>query len=152
MRYAGSIGCCLLLLMAPVLARAALPDEPVILSPEAGATVGSPVTIVVSSGVKGVVPGDAGGGMDRAMGGAAMGAMPGMPHGAHLHLLIDVPLPAAGTAIPMDARHIHLMHGETRTTIRLPAGTHTIQLIMGSVSHVVAADAPRSAPVTFRVK
>ncbi len=54
--------------------------------------------------------------------------------------------------IPMDSHHIHLMHGETQKTIALSAGKHTIQLIEGSVSHVAAADAPHSDPVTFNVK
>jgi hypothetical protein len=44
------------------------------------------------------------------------------------------------------------MHGETQKTLPLSVGEHTIQLIEGSMSHVAAADAPRSEPVTFNVK
>ena len=38
-----------------------------------------------------------------------------MPLG-HLHLIIDAPVPAAGQMVPMDSRHIHLLHGEPRCT------------------------------------
>ena len=41
-----------------------------------------------------------------------------MPLG-HLHLIIDAPLPAAGQMVPMDSRHIHLLHGETQATLHL---------------------------------
>jgi hypothetical protein len=33
-------------------------------------------------------------------------------HGAHLHLIVDSPLPKTGMMVPMDENHIHLMHGE----------------------------------------
>jgi len=72
-------------------------------------------------------------------------------HDAHLHLFIDSLLPAAGKMIPMESHHIHMRYGETHKTIPLSAGKHTIQLIEGSNSHVAAADAPHSDPVTFNV-
>jgi hypothetical protein len=123
-----------------LLSGAALAQSPgpTILQPAPGATVGSPVTIVVAPAAAG-----------------DMGGMPGMAmshHAGHLHLIIDSPLPRPGSIIPMDARHIHLMHGETRTTVALPPGPHTIQLIEGSMSHRVADAAPHSDPVTFTVK
>ena len=118
---------------APAMADAMTDGEaPAILAPAPGATVASPVTVTIKPG--------------------GMAAMPGMAQGAHLHLIVDAPLPAAGTTIPMDAHHIHLMHGETGTTLTLAPGPHTIQLIEGGMSHGVAADAPHSDPVTFAVK
>jgi hypothetical protein len=81
----------------------------------------------------------------------AMPGMAGMAHG-HLHLIIDAPLPAAGARIPMDKKHLHLMHGETSKTFALPPGQHTIQLIAGSAGHAVPKDAAHSDPVTFTVK
>ncbi len=81
----------------------------------------------------------------------AMPGMAGMAHG-HLHLIIDAPLPSAGARIPMDAKHLHLMHGETSKTIQLSPGQHTIQLIAGSAGHTVRQNAAHSEPVTFTVK
>ena len=37
----------------------------------------------------------------------------------------------------MDARHIHLHHGETATPLSLPPGRHTLQLIEGLTFLVV---------------
>jgi hypothetical protein len=120
---------------------AALADDaaPAILSPAPGAVVTSPVTVTIS-------PGGGSAAMDMAMPG-----MSGMAHG-HLHLIIDAPLPPTGAHIPMDKRHLHLMHGETSKTISLPPGQHTIQLIAGSAGHAVPKDAAHSDPVTFTVK
>ncbi len=109
---------------------------PAILSPAPGATVSSPVTVTIS-------PGGSTDAMDM--------AMPGMAHG-HLHLIIDAPLPAPGARIPMDKKHLHLMHGETRKIIQLSPGQHTIQLIAGSAGHAVPQDAAHSEVVRFTVR
>jgi hypothetical protein len=123
------------LALAPVAAaQTAQTARPAILSPTEGATVASPVTVTVK-------PADAG-----------SPGMAGMGPGAHLHLLVDSPLPTAGSTVPMDARHIHLHHGETATTLSLPPGRHTLQLIEGTMGHTVAAGAPHSDLVTFEVK
>lgn len=46
-----------------------------------------------------------------------MGEMHGdaQHYGVHLHLVVDLPLPMSGMTVPMDEKHIHLMHGETKT-------------------------------------
>jgi hypothetical protein len=121
----------------PMAAMAADPAPPAILSPAPGAVVTSPVTVTLTAG-GGTV--------------GTMPDMPGMTHGGHLHLIVDAKLPAAGAPIPMDAHHIHLMHGETTKTLRLAPGKHTIQLIAGSAGHTVLRSAPHSEPVTFVVK
>jgi len=136
MKYVTSLVCCLFLLAGNAVAQPPAGGAPIILEPKNGETVASPVTIHI---------GTTGGGVSAADRSAVQ-------HGAHLHLIIDAPLPEAGKMIPMDSHHIHLMHGETQKTIALSAGKHTIQLIEGSMSHVAAADAPRSDPVTFNVK
>ena len=128
--------------LALSLAPAAEAAAPSILTPAPGATVSSPVTITIA-------PGSATGSGAMAMPG--MANMPGMAHG-HLHLIIDAPLPQAGSSIPMDKHHLHLMHGETSKTLSLPPGQHTIQLIAGSAGHKVLPDAAHSDPVTFTVK
>ncbi len=122
------------LALAPAAAEEASIARPVILSPAEGATVASPVTVTFR------------------LAGPGSSGMAGMAHGAHLHLIVDAPLPPEGSNIPVDARHIHLMHGETATTLTLLPGRHTIQLIEGSMGHVVSAGAPHSDQVTFEVK
>ena len=112
--------------------------------PKPGEVVRSPVTIVV--------------GADTASAMYGMPAMPGMDpmpvgrHGAHLHILIDVPPPAPGKPIPMDSHHLHLMHGETSKTIPLPPGHHRIQLVAGSAAHMAGGASSQSAPVDFVVR
>jgi hypothetical protein len=117
-------------------AWAAEPAPPAIVSPAPGATVSSPVTVALSSG-----------GGDE-----SMPDMPGMAGHGHFHLLVDAPLPPPGKPIPMDAHHIHLMHGETTVRLNLPPGPHTIQLVSGTAGHTVAAGAPHSSAVSFTVK
>jgi hypothetical protein len=72
--------------------------------------------------------------------------------GAHLHLIVDSPLPEAGMTVPMDEKHIHLMHGETKTELNLAPGKHTLQLIVGGEDHVIRAHAPRSKMITITVQ
>lgn len=38
--------------------------------------------------------------------------------------------------IPGDDNHIHFGGGQTETTLDLPAGTHTLQLVLGDLNHV----------------
>jgi len=80
-----------------------------------------------------------------------MGKMQGdeQHRGSHLHLIVDSPLPKTGEMIPMDENHIHLMHGETKTVLKLAPGKHTLQLIVGGEDHVVRANAPRSKTITI---
>ncbi len=122
------------MILAPASAAQLSGGVPTILQPQDGATVTSPLTVIVAMQ----------GGMEMAG---------GMHHaGAHLHLVIDSPLPVAGARIPVDSHHIHFMHGQTQTTIDLAPGKHTLQLILGNVAHTVAPDAPHSSLVTFTVK
>lgn len=62
----------------------------------------------------------------------------------HHHLLVDLDeLPASGQPIPADERHIHFGGGQTQTTLELPPGEHTLQLLVGDYLHV-----PHEPPVT----
>ena len=54
----------------------------------------------------------------------------------HHHLLIDVDLPPADQPIPNDRNHLHFGGGQTETTLELPPGQHTLQLVMGDHAHV----------------
>jgi hypothetical protein len=58
------------------------------------------------------------------------------PNTGHHHLLIDTPLPPLDQPIPADFNHIHFGGGQTETEITLPAGEHTLQLLLGDQAHV----------------
>lgn len=54
----------------------------------------------------------------------------------HHHLLINLDsLPALDQPIPADDQHVHFGKGQTETTISLPPGSHTLQLILGDYLH-----------------
>jgi hypothetical protein len=55
----------------------------------------------------------------------------------HHHLLVDVTEPLdPNDAIPSDKNHLHFGAGQTETTIALPPGRHTLQLVLGDANHV----------------
>jgi hypothetical protein len=114
-------------------------NDPAILAPADGATVSSPVTVVVSPSAGTMTTAVQGGGMN-------------VEAGSHLHLIVDAPLPKPGTAVPMDAQHIHLMHGESKVTVPLTPGRHTLQLLMGAPGHLVPQNPQTSDVVTINVK
>jgi hypothetical protein len=122
-----------------------MPSTPRIVSPEAGATVSSPVTVRFegnpSSGATAAMPGPM-------MGASSKSAMSGM----HLHMFVDAAAPKAGQVVPVDNHHLHFMGGETQTSLRLPPGRHTLQLVVGGANHVVSNPLIVSQPVTITVK
>jgi hypothetical protein len=73
-----------------------------------------------------------------------------MPLG-HLHLIIDAPRPAAGQMVPMDSRHIHLLHGETQATLHLLPGDHSLQLVLAGADHHVGNPPITSAKIIIHV-
>jgi hypothetical protein len=110
--------------------------EVYIISPQDGATVSQ--TFTVRFGLKG------------------MGVAPaGVAHEntGHHHLLVDVKeLPAAGQPIAKDAQHVHFGGGQTETTLKLPPGTHTLQLELGDANHIPFDPPVVSKTVTVHVK
>ena len=55
----------------------------------------------------------------------------------HHHLLIDTDLPKdLGMPLPADAKHVHFGKGQTETTVTLPPGRHTLQLVLGDHLHI----------------
>lgn len=98
-----------------------------------GDTLSSPVTIVFGLSGMGVAPA----GTEKEMTG-------------HHHLLINrAPFGQGETGaeeleygLPADENHVHFGGGQTETTIELPAGTHTLQLVLGDAGHV-----PHSTPI-----
>lgn len=70
----------------------------------------------------------------------------------HHHLLIDTALPPMDQPIPNDKNHLHFGLGQTETTIDLPPGTHTLQLLMGDAEHVPHDPPVMSKKITIHVR
>ena len=98
-----------------------------IISPKNGATVTSPVT--VKFGIKGMTLAPAGTKQDNT---------------GHHHLLIDTDPPAdLSQPIPtVPDKVVHFGKAQTETTLTLPPGKHTLQLLLGDQNHI-----PHNPPV-----
>ncbi len=105
------------------------------IAPADGARVSSPVVVRFGLSGMGVAP-----------------ATIAFPNTGHHHLVIDSPLPAFDRPIPADAKHVHFGTGLTETTIVLPAGTHTLQLLLGDDRHVPHDPPIHSEPITITVQ
>jgi uncharacterized protein DUF4399 len=72
----------------------------------------------------------------------------------HHHLLIDAKLSdeEAKAPLPMDAQHMHFGGGQTETTLTLPPGQHTLQLVLGDWTHIPFSPPIVSPVITVRVK
>lgn len=100
--------------------------EAYIISPKDGAKVTSP--FVVQFGLK-------------AMGIAPAGVK--FDNTGHHHLLIDTDAPTDLNApLPASEKVVHFGKGQTETTLTLPPGKHTLQLLLGDSTHV-----PHNPPV-----
>jgi hypothetical protein len=65
------------------------------------------------------------------------------PNTGHHHLLIDLEdSPDMALPLPKSATVVHFGGGQTETVIDLPAGDHTLQLLLGNYLHV-----PHDPPV-----
>ena len=76
------------------------------------------------------------------------------PNTGHHHLIIDATLSPEELTAPIasDTKHIHFGGGQTETTLTLPPGRHTLQLVLGDWSHV-PFDPPIVSPaITVDVK
>ena len=104
---------------------------------EDGQTVTSPVLVVFGLRGMGVAPA----GTEKEMTG-------------HHHLFINRPPLGQGedgadelaNGIPADENHVHFGGGQTETQLDLPAGQHTLQLVLGDAGHV-----PHSTPIVSEV-
>jgi hypothetical protein len=106
-----------------------------IISPADGETVKSPVTIKFGLTHMGVAPA---GTKNKLTG--------------HHHLVIDHELPAADMPIPADANFKHFGAGQTETSVELPKGTHTLQLLLGDDSHIAFDPSIASKKITITVQ
>jgi hypothetical protein len=102
-----------------------------------GDTVSSPVTVVF--GLEGMEVAPAGTEKENT---------------GHHHLLVNATLEGAALteSIPADENHIHFGGGQTETTLELPAGTHTLQLVLGDHFHVPHVPPVTSERITITVK
>lgn len=101
-----------------------------IISPQDGATVASPVTVLF--GLKG-------------MGIAPAGIL--KENTGHHHLFVDVGYPPKmSEPLPSDKKHIHFGGGQTETILELPAGKHTLQLVLADHTHT-----PHNPPVVSEI-
>lgn len=98
------------------------------ISPKDGDAVSNPIT--VRFGLKN-------------MGVAPAGIQSG--NTGHHHLLIDTDLPSLNLPIINDDKHRHYGLGQTETTLELPPGAHTLQLLLGDFAHM-----PHSPPVASK--
>ena len=127
-----------LLLGGPSFARTPAPEGAAvyIISPLDGATVSNPVTVRFGLSGMGVAPA----GTDR-------------NNTGHHHLLIDLAeVPALDKPLPADAQHVHFGGGQTETTIELTPGKHTLQLLLGDMTHVPHDPAVVSQKITITVQ
>ncbi|PIV35052.1 MAG: rod shape-determining protein RodA [Lysobacterales bacterium CG02_land_8_20_14_3_00_62_12] len=120
------------------LPRSAAPADAVVylISPKAGEKIHGDV--VVRFGLKG-------------MGVAPAGV--NLAGTGHHHLLLDVAaLPDLNLPLPKDAQHLHFGAGQTETTLKLPAGKHTLQLLLGDQLHIPHQPPVVSEKVTITVE
>ncbi|HEX4618104.1 MAG TPA: DUF4399 domain-containing protein [Steroidobacteraceae bacterium] len=116
---------------APAAAAARTPSPPgaevYIISPRDGARVKSPVLVRF--------------GLKDNMGIAPAGVK--FDNTGHHHLLIDTDAPAdMGAPLPATDKIKHFGKGQTETSLTLPPGKHTLQLVLGDQSHI-----PHDPPV-----
>ena len=110
--------------------------EVYIVSPRNGATVKSPVTVVF--GLKGMGVAPAGIKFDNT---------------GHHHLLIDSELPAdLSQPLAANEKSVHFGKGQTETSVTLPPGKHTLQLVLGDSLHVPHDPAVFSKKITIVVE
>lgn len=110
---------------------------------EDGATVSSPLQVVFGLRGMGVAP-----------------AGTEAENTGHHHLFINRPPLGEGEygeeefelGIPADENHIHFGGGQTETTIELPPGEHTLQLVLGDYGHVPHATPIVSDVITITVE
>jgi hypothetical protein len=72
----------------------------------------------------------------------------------HHHLVIDTKLSDEELKRPIaaDAQHVHFGGGQTETTVTLPPGSHTLQLVLGDWSHIPHNPPVMSPVITVTVK
>ncbi|MEO8483745.1 MAG: DUF4399 domain-containing protein [Acidobacteriota bacterium] len=126
------------LAQAPMMPKTKSPEgaKAYIISPKDGATVTSPFT--VQFGLKGM--------------GVAPAGVTNANTGHH-HLLIDVDqMPDMNAPMPATDHIKHFGGGQTETELTLPAGKHTLQLVLADAMHMAHDKPVMSEKITVTVK
>ena len=86
--------------------------------------------------------------------GVAPAGVEDKPNTGHHHLIINETIEGdeLNEAIPADDNHKHFGGGQTETSIELPPGTHTLQLVLGDWSHIPHNPPVMSERITVTVK
>ena len=108
-----------------------------IISPEDGATVSNPVTIVFGLEGMGVAPA----GHDQ-------------ENTGHHHLLINTTIDDVSLeeTLPATDEIVHFGGGQTQVTKEVPSGTHTLRLLLGDLNHVPHDPPVMSEAITITVE
>ena len=131
------------LLAAPLLAQDnKIPRQPspkgakgVIVFPRDGKTVKGPVRVAFGLRGMGVCPA-----------GLVLPDGKPMPNTGHHHLLVDTEkLPAMNLPLVASEKLLHFGGGQTETTLDLPPGKHTLQLVFADFAHI-----PHNPPVVSK--
>jgi hypothetical protein len=134
-----ALGCALILMsgMAQALERTPAPAgaKAYIISPADGETVSSPVTVLFGLSGMGVAPA----GIEK-------------ENTGHHHLIINAELPPMDEGIPADDNYRHYGGGQTQVTLELPAGQHTLQMLVGDHNHVPHDPPIMSEKITITVQ
>jgi Domain of unknown function (DUF4399) len=134
-----AIAAALLLAATVAPAQERTPSPPgakvVILSPKNGANVTNPV--VVKFGIKGMTLAPAG---------------THEPNTGHHHLLIDTDPPAdLSKPLPVTDKILHFGKAQAETTLTLPPGKHTLQLLLADGNHIPHNPPVMSKKITINV-
>ncbi|MCG8596147.1 MAG: DUF4399 domain-containing protein [Kiloniellales bacterium] len=70
----------------------------------------------------------------------------------HHHLIVNAELPSLDEPIPEDENYRHFGGGQTEATIELPAGQHTLQLLLGDHNHIPHNPPVASERITITVR
>jgi Domain of unknown function (DUF4399) len=70
----------------------------------------------------------------------------------HHHILVNQKVVDPMAPLPADDKHRHFGAGQTETTLTLPAGTHTLQLVLGDHNHIPHNPLVASDVITITVK
>jgi hypothetical protein len=110
--------------------------EVYIVSPKDGAKVKSPVTVVF--GLKGMGIAPAGIKFDNT---------------GHHHLLVDADVPAdLSQPLAANEHSLHFGKGQTETSLTLPPGKHTLQLVLADSTHTPHDPAVISKKISITVE
>ena len=74
------------------------------------------------------------------------------PNTGHHHLIVDADLPPMDQPIPNNKNYLHFGGGQTETTLDLPPGKHTLQLLLGDDKHVPFNPPVMSKKITVTVR